>query len=103
MPTISLAKPKVAVAPLEGDEDGKLSAAVADVAASDAKVTRPERVAQTLEGAGITTLGVTSAKRLRAKLQVDVVVYGRAGKQRLDLKLSGANMTSSVTFEFGSL
>ena len=102
IPSIALAKPKVAVAPLSGDDDGKLSALVADAAASAGKVTGPDKVARVLDSVGVSTLSASTAKRLRAKLQVDVVVYGKARGQHIDLTISGQNMTSRLAIDFES-
>jgi hypothetical protein len=93
IPALAVAKPKVAVAPLDGDPDGKVSEAVAEAAAEHAKVTGPERVERAMKNAAADKLDSKTVKRLRVKLEVDVVIYGRVerdgSRKRLELTLSG--------------
>jgi len=85
----ALARPKVAVAPLDGDEDQKISAIVADAAGDHAKVTGPGRVAKALDTLSITSLSGKSLKKLRSNLEVDVVIHGAVKKKHVSLTLSG--------------
>jgi hypothetical protein len=85
----ALARPRVAVAPLDGDDDQKVSAIVADAAGDHAKVTGPGRVAKALDNLSITTLNSKGLKKLRSNLEVDVVIHGAVKKKHLELTLSG--------------
>jgi hypothetical protein len=85
----ALARPRVAVAPLDGDDDQKVSAIVADAAGDHAKVTGPGRVAKALDNLSITTLNSKGLKKLRSNLEVDVVIHGVVKKKHLELTLSG--------------
>jgi hypothetical protein len=93
VPAIALAKPKLAVAPLDGDKDGAFSAIVAEEASEHGKTTKPERVAKEIEKLEISSLSAKSVKKLRTKLDVDVVIHGRiekdGGKKHLALVLTG--------------
>jgi hypothetical protein len=94
IPTVALAEPKVAVAPLD-DDDGKVAELVAEVASTRAKVTKPTRVEGAMKGLGVSALGSKSVKKLRAKLDVDVVIYGSVerdgGRKRVSLTLAGSS------------
>lgn len=84
-----LARPRVAVAPLDGDDDGKVSELVADAAGAHAKVTGPKRVSKAIDTLSISTLNSKSLKKLRVNLEVDVVIHGAVTKKHLELTLSG--------------
>jgi hypothetical protein len=84
-----LARPRVAVAPLDGDDDQEISAIVADAAGAHAKVTGPGRVAKAMDTLSIASLSGKSLKKLRANLEVDVVIHGAVKKKHLALTLSG--------------
>ncbi|HSN27752.1 MAG TPA: hypothetical protein VLT45_15780, partial [Kofleriaceae bacterium] len=89
----ALAKPKAAVAPLEGDDDQKVSKLVADAAGDHAKVTGPERTAKAMDNLSITGFKTRDLKKLRSNLEVDVIIHGTVskdgGKKHLALTLSG--------------
>jgi len=85
----ALARPKVAVAPLDGDDDQKISSIVADAAGDHAKVTGPGRVAKALDSLSITSLSGKGLKKLRSNLEVDVVIHGAVRKKHVSLTLSG--------------
>lgn len=93
-----LARPRVAVAPLDGDDDQKVSAIVADAAGAHAKITGPGRVAKALDKLSITTLDKKSVRKLRSNLEVDVVIHGAVKKKHLELTLSGKG-THKATLE----
>jgi hypothetical protein len=77
-PALALAKPKVAVAPIDGDADGKIVAVVHEAAATQGTVTSAKVVAKALKDLSITDPDTSrSAKRLRKHLAVDAVVYGK--------------------------
>ena len=91
-PALALAEPKVAVAPLEGDSDGKVDAIVRDAAASTAKVTSAKAVTKALKDLSISDPDTeVAAKRLRKHLAVDAVIYGKleqdGGKKKLSVRV----------------
>jgi hypothetical protein len=89
VPALALANPKVAVAPLDGDDDGKVAKLVDEAAASVAKVTSAKAVAKALDDLSITDPDNSkAAKRLRAKLGVDAVIYGKLERDGAKKKLS---------------
>ncbi len=89
----ALAKPKAAIAPLEGDEDQKVTKLVADAAGDHAKVTGPERTAKAMDNLSITGFKTKDLKKLRSNLEVDVIIHGTVtrdgSKKHLALTLSG--------------
>jgi hypothetical protein len=90
-PAVVLAKPRVAVAPLDGDADGKVSAIVHEAAAIHAKVTSAKTVAKALKELSIKDPDNShAAKRLRKHLGVDAVIYGKVERDgtKKNLKLS---------------
>jgi len=90
-PALVLAKPRVAVAPLDGDADGKVSAIVHEAAAIHAKVTSAKVVAKALKELSIKDPDTShAAKRLRKHLEVDAVIYGKVERDgaKKNLKLS---------------
>jgi hypothetical protein len=105
IPTLAFAEPKVAVAPLDGD-DGKVAEAVGDLIGDHAKVTRPSRVESAMKGMGASVLSPKTARKLRTKLDVDVVIYGSvdkdSGEKHLSLTFAGSakeKPTLEVTFK----
>jgi hypothetical protein len=95
MTRLALADPKVAVAPLEGDDGGKFAETVGELVGERAKLTKPGRVDGAMKSMGVSVLSAKSLKKLRAKLDVDVVIYGsvaRDGKtKRVTLTFAGRN------------
>ena len=89
----ALAKPKAAVAPLDGDDDQKVGKIVADAAGDHAKVTGPERVAKAMDTLSITSFKTRDLKKLRSNLEVDVIIHGAVtkdgSKKHLALTISG--------------
>src|SRR3954469_4987295 len=81
LPAIALAKPKLAIAPLDGDSDGKMANVIVEEAAKHAKVVGPKEVGDTMESLGMTdTASKRALKKLRARLEVDAVLYGTLEK-----------------------
>lgn len=105
IPTLALAEPKVAVAPLDGDgEDGKVADVVAEAARERAKVTKQGRTEGAMRSLGVSVLSPKSVKKLRNKLDVDVVIYGSVegddGDKRLSLSLAGSGKSKlEVSFK----
>jgi len=94
LPRLAFAEPKVAVAPLD-DDNGKMTDIVAESVGEHAKVTKPARVENAMKSLGVSVLSPKSIKKLRAKLDVDVVVYGSVERdgdtQRVSLTFAGNN------------
>jgi len=94
LPRLAFAEPKVAVAPLD-DDDGKVTEIVSDAVAERAKLTKPARVEGAMKSMGVSVLGPKSLKKLRAKLDVDVVIYGSVERdgstKRVSLTFAGSN------------
>jgi hypothetical protein len=94
MSRLALAEPKVAVAPLEND-DGKIAEVIGEIVSERAKLTKPARVEGAMKSMGVSVLSAKSLKKLRGKLDVDVVIYGsveKAGaKKRVTLTFAGSN------------
>src|SRR5439155_260301 len=99
VPTVALAKPKLAVAPLDGDKDGAISDVVAEEAAEHGKTTKPDRVQKEIDKLDISSMSAKSVKKLRMKLEVDVVIHGKVGKdggkKHLELVLDGSGKAKS--------
>src|SRR5205814_1997043 len=83
VPAVALAKPKLAVAPLDGDKDGAISDVVAEEAAEHGKTTKPDRVQKEIDKLDISPARMSSksVKKLRLKLDVDVVIHGKVEKE----------------------
>ncbi|HTL33876.1 MAG TPA: hypothetical protein VL326_12160, partial [Kofleriaceae bacterium] len=103
VPAIALAKPKLAVAPLDGDKDGAVADVIAEEASEHGKTTKPDKVAREMEKLELSAVSAKSAKKLRSKLEVDVLIHGKldkdGGKKHLELVVSGkSNRTFDVDF-----
>jgi hypothetical protein len=88
IPAVAWAEPKVAVAPLANDDGGRIGDVVADAAGDRAKVTKQGRVEGAMRSLGVGVLTPKSLKKLRTKLDVDVVIYGSVEKDGSDKRLS---------------
>ena len=93
-PSLARAERKVAVAPLDGDDDGKITGAVVHAAEPHATLTGPETTQKALDALSLSSLDSPKAlRKVRKKLGVDVVLHGkveRAGtKRKLVLAISG--------------
>jgi len=96
IPRLALAEPKVAVAPLD-DDDGKIAEMVGDAVSERAKLTKPARVEGAMRSMGMSKLSSKSLKKLRAKLDVDVVIFGSVERdgstKRVSLTFAGTGKT----------
>ena len=96
VPAIALAKPKVAIAPLAGDDDGKVATVVVEEAAASAKVTGPVQVQKAVDSLGLPDAETQrSIDKLRRHLEVDAVIHGKVvrehGKKKIELAVSIRN------------
>lgn len=106
VPALAFARPKVAIAPLDGDTHGDVADIVAAEAADHAKVVTPDRVGQVMDSLGLSTRNKRSVRTLRARLEVDAVIFGQVeranGKRRLELTIAAGKSTSTFELEFTS-
>ena len=107
VPSIALAKPKVAIAPFEGDEGHKVANAVAKAAGDDVEITSPKATGHAMASLGLSgELDKKDVKKLRGKLGVDVVVQGKvSGKKQktLELRVAGKGVkTATFSIKFKS-
>jgi hypothetical protein len=93
IPCIAVAKPKVAIAPLDNDDSGKVTALVVELATLHAKVTSPKLTAKSMKALDSDLTIKASRKKLRTKLDVDAVIYGSVeddnGKKKIILAVAG--------------
>jgi hypothetical protein len=100
-PALAAAKPSVAVAPLEGDTGNKVGNAVAKAAEDEASsVTGPKETGKAMAKLDLSgTLGKKDAKKLRAKLEADILIQGKVDdeddEKSVDLTVSGKGIKSS--------
>ena len=105
VPSLALAKPRVAIAPFEGDEGHKVANAVAEAAGDEVEITSPKATGHAMASLGLSgELDKKDVKRLRGKLAVDVVVQGKVvGKKQktLELRVSGKGVkTATFSIKF---
>jgi hypothetical protein len=85
-PASATAKPKVAVAPVDGDSDGQMGDVVRDALGGKLSVVAPKEVERAMSKLGLSgELEDGDAQKLRQKLDAAVVVQGklsRAGKKK---------------------
>lgn len=97
----AFAKPKIAIAPIDGDKNDEVGEVVVSVAASHGRAIDPGRVGREMDKLSISKMSTKSAKKLRTKLDADVVVYGKLSKKHLELKIAGKGK-SKVEIDFKS-
>lgn len=107
MASIALARPKVAIAPFEGDQGDKASAAVGKAISDDADVTSSKATGRAMASLDLSgELDKKDLKRLRGKLEVDVIVQGKVtGKKQktLELHVAGKGVkTATFSIKFKS-
>ncbi|MEP6864398.1 MAG: hypothetical protein ABJE66_27500 [Deltaproteobacteria bacterium] len=93
LPAVALAKPKVAVAALDNDADGKITSVLVDAADDHATVTKPTKVEKAMDKLSLSELDKKALKKLRIELEVEVIIHGKVGrengKRHVELVLSG--------------
>lgn len=100
-PAIALAKPAVAVVPLDGDDGNKVGNAVAKAAEDEASsVTGPKDTGKAMKKLDLSgELSKKDAKKLRAKLEVDILITGKVeegdDERSVSLTVSGKGIKSS--------
>ena len=96
VPALAFARPKIAVAPLDGDDDGSVTAVVAEEVSQKATIVDPKPTQAALQRLGYPDVKTKKAqKALRKRLKVDVIIYGEVsgknGKKKLLLEVSARN------------
>lgn len=81
VPAWAMAKPTLALAPIEGDKDGKVAELISSAVDEDFKVVGPAKVEATMGKLDIDSVDPKTTKKLRKKLGAEVVVYGRVDKE----------------------
>jgi TolB-like protein len=105
----AMAKPKVAIVPLEGDSDGNAQDAITDALGDDADVAGPKSVSRAIDKLGLDTeMSDKDLKKLSAELEADAIIRGtltsKDGKQIIHFKLFvNGKKVKGFTVEFGSL
>ena len=100
-PSIARAKPSVAVAPLDGDTNNKVGNAVAKAAEDEASaVTGPKETGKAMEKLDLSgTLDKKDAKKLRTKLDVEILIQGKVeddgDDKSIQLTVAGKGLKSS--------
>jgi hypothetical protein len=97
----AFAKPKIAIAPIDGDKNDEVGEIIVSVAASPGRAIDPGRVGREMEKLSISKMSTKSAKKLREKLGADVVVYGKLSKKHLELRVAGKGK-AKVEIDFKS-
>ncbi len=78
---VALAKPKVAVAPIEGDTNNQVANVVAEVAGEDATVIGPDKTEKAMTKLGLSPeLERKDLSKLRARFDADVILSGKLDK-----------------------
>jgi hypothetical protein len=94
LPVLATAKPRIAVAPLEGDAGGKVTAVVADAAGDAGNVVAgPDATRRAMTKLGVEgELDGKAVKKLRKRLDVHVLIHGKVekdgGRKTLELSVS---------------
>jgi hypothetical protein len=96
-PVIAAAKPSVAIAPFEGDKGNKVANAVAKAIEDDAGVVvGPKETGKAMDKLGLSAkLDKKDQKKLRKKLEVDVIIEGKIEDKELELRLAGKGVKTS--------
>jgi len=78
---VALAKPTIAVAPIEGDSGNKVADVVAEVAGENARVIGPDKTEKARDRLGMSSeLDRKDLTKLRAKLDADFIISGKLDK-----------------------
>jgi hypothetical protein len=81
LPTWAIAKPTLALAPIDGDKDGKVAELIEGAVEEDFKVIGPKKVEATMGKLDIENVDPKTIKKLRKKLDAEIVVYGQVDKE----------------------
>lgn len=81
LPALAIAKPTLALAPIEGDKDGKVAELIEGAVDEDFKVIGPKKVEATMGKLDIGEVDPKTIKKLRKRLDAEIVVYGHVDKE----------------------
>lgn len=97
VPVIAGAKPTIAVAPFDDDDGNKVANIVEKALESEAEsVTGPKETGKAMARLGLSgTLDKAEKKKLRRKLDVDVIVEGKVDDEEVELRISGKGVKTS--------
>lgn len=97
VPAIAVAKPSVAVAPFEGDDDDKVANMVEKALESEASsVVGYKATGKAMDKLGLSgKLAKADKKKLRKRLEVDVLVEGKVEDNEVELRVSGKGVKTS--------
>ena len=78
---VALAKPTIAVAPIEGDSGNKVADVIAEVAGEEARVIGPDKTEKARDKLGMSSeLDRKDLTKLRSKLDADFIISGKLEK-----------------------
>jgi hypothetical protein len=97
VPAITFAKPSVAVAPFEDDDGGKAASAVEKALDRESSsVIGHKETGKAMKKLGLSgSLDKADKKKLRKKLEVDVLVEGKVEDDKVELRISGKGVKTS--------
>lgn len=96
LPVIAVAGPSVAIAPFEGDKGNKAANAVAKAIENEGVVVGPKETAKAMDKLGLSgKLDKKDQKKLRKKLEVDVIIEGKVEDKELELRVAGKGVKTS--------
>lgn len=97
VPAIALAKPAVAVAPFEDDDGNKVANMVEKALDTEASsVIGHKETGKAMDKLGLSgKLGKADKKKLRKRLEVDVIVEGKVEDDQVELRISGKGVKTS--------
>ena len=97
VPVITHAKPSVAVAPFDGDDGNKVANAVAKALEEDGiLVVGPKETGKAIDKLGLSKkLDKNDKKKLRKRVEVDVLVEGKVEDKAVELRVSGKGVKTS--------
>lgn len=102
-PAIAAAKPSVAVVPFDGDEDGRVAKAVAKAIEPEVgSVVGPKEAAKAMDKLGLSgRLDTRDQKKLRRRLDVDVIIQGKVDDNTVELRIAGNDIApNKLEIEF---
>ena len=97
VPALALAKPSVAVAPFEDDDGNKVANTVEKALENEASaVIGHKETAKAMDKLGLSgKLDKADKKKLRKRLEVDVIVEGKVEEDDIELRVSGKGVKTS--------
>jgi len=102
---VALAKPRVAIAPIQGDKGGAVGSAIAEALADDTKIIARDNVADTMDRLGMSgELVPFDREKLQGKLNATALIEGRIskldGRPTLKLTVTSKEKSATVTIRY---